>query len=389
MQRQLINIIMGIILMISLIGLANAGATCVPTMSEASIVCQNNCSFPSGQKFSNMSIYMSSNLGDLTGKTVSIAILDSNKNPINSLGAKVTTQIQSNRTITVGCNTGSTCLSYVPNTGTYYLKVVIDPTNAADPGKTYLNYIFYQQLKVQPGITLKLNCPDNAQIDTPIICTWIATDPDTMQALTVTPNIIITQGDQVIQPTSIELGKATFTTSNLLDKIVFDMTASAAGHYSAHVIANPISINAPVVSPKVSVDGENYDTIQDKIITKGAHTLAITAADQSGNNIDIQSIDIKIKTPTGQQVPLAFTKTGDRWTASYNFDQGGFTYNFNGNIYYTSDAYTTGSVIGHLTPKEAITTGYTDYTTWIIAGVVVGIVIIIFVVILLRGKRKR
>ena len=354
---------------------------CVSSMENFYFMCPENCSFAAGYAIDNLTFYIQPNVGDVSGKTLSIFLLDKDKKQVSGVGSKMTWRIPSTVPFSILCSKciSADCSSWCKTNitrGDYFIKAVLDYSGT--------NLTITQPISIKAGMKIKLNCPDIAYIGRDTECSWLLYDDKNVLLSGGTPTISVMQGSTDITKTSFS-DRLTFS-SNEAGTAYINIEIAKSGYINARA-SDEVEIQSTTSHYTLLVDGKKMSEYVGGIVPDGVHEVEIQI-DESGEPVEILGIEMTVKTPSGQDVAIPLVKTEKGYKGSYNFEQKGYTYSLSGVVKFPGEK-------DDLPIRDGITTAgessfpKTNSYTWIITGVILGIIVIIVIMVLVLKPRKK
>lgn len=378
-----ISIIIGLLILLAL-PVVLAEAQCVPSYEDVYILCGNDdCKFGVEQEMTNITIILSSNLGDIKNTKVKVSLCKPNSDCTGSNElTRVTALTDSNGEIYLGDKSNAYSLDYVPTKGgDYALRVIVDPDGVA--------YEASRVFTVASTLDLILNCPAQGYIERDVKCTWnvyvAGTSPK--QKVDATPTIKVIQGEDEL-PNTPTLSSVTFQT-DITGSVDVSVNVEKEGYLGDTEIAQ-VPINNPVLGQTFFVDNKDFFTFTGVGVNTGTHQLKLNI-DESGDPIAIQSVTGEIRTPSGQIIEMTFLEKQGDWVTTYNFDQAGQTYKLSGKVIFEDITKDDLLFEYNILTASGVTDKNKTTITFTIVGIVVGVLIIVVVLIILfkKGGRRR
>lgn len=200
------------------------------------------------------------------------------------------------------------------------------------------NFETFIPLEIKKTIQIVLSCPVSSFIERDITCTYSIKDATTGTPITDSSNIIeVKDGAGEVLTFTNPVGQIKFKTS-IIGSVTISMTSTKDGFITG--TAQTITGAQPLAGDfKMLVNNKDYYsyvsgyTSSGDIIETGLHSLDFEVL-ESGLPMEVLNVDMKITTPSGQDVPLTFSAvSSNKYRASYNFQQPGQTYHLSGTIY--------------------------------------------------------
>lgn len=266
---------------------------------------------------------------------------------------------------------------YIPQrSGTLTVEVTV--------GEGITLKVVEKEIKVLGALIIKLNCPVSGFINRDVVCTWKVEDSYSHNLLDANPQVNIMQGgSQIFDYTSQGKTGVTFRTMKV-GLVNVEITVGKEGYISDSA---DLSVDIQDLTRKVDFKiDNNLLSSYSNGITTGTHKLALEIT-ESEVFIDIQSIEAKITTPSGQYVPIYFSKDNKGVYASndYNFEQAQQTYDLSGKINFI-DVNTPSLPFQY--KITTLASSSKDLTTYFIIGGAVAFVLLVIILIAVLSKRR-
>jgi len=272
-----------------------------------------------------------------------------------------------------------------PRVSDITLEVIVGDPNG-------VNYKGSKTITIAKTSQVRLTCPLISYVERPITCSFSIIDATTNQILSGTKTTVsLKQGGDEIRDYDLTSNSLTFETQTA-GSVELQISASKDG-YLADVEKISLSVDDPVIGQEFLVDNKDYSLYtQLGGISTGSHTLTLKI-DESGNPIELTSINAKVQIPSGGTKDLTFTQSATDdllWTTNYNFADSGRTYVITGEIVpkdYTKE------IVGFEYSLTTVGTSTEDLNqqkkqlVWIVVGIVFAIAVLILMVVLIRRKR--
>lgn len=252
------------------------------------------------------------------------------------------------------------------------------------------NYVIKtQDISVLNSLIIKMNCGGlTATVNRPVTCTWKVTDGATGAIISVKPTISITQGNKIITYQTLAGDAGITFTPSTMGEVNIKMTATKIGYVTGED-NYALPVQGLTTSFYFYIDNKESASYAGSGVTTGTHTLKFIVK-ESEINKDISSISGTIRTPSGQEVDITFSKKAvGEYEATYNFMQAGQTYDFSGLILPISLADDAIPFTYKITTISALTEQDKSDTTLIIVGIAGGVVVFLVLLVLLLRKKKR
>jgi len=261
-----------------------------------------------------------------------IKIIATNKIPGGNVNLDVVARLLDGTTILKQVNTitdsnGEVLINFNythPRVGDLRIEVSVDPTGQ--------NFQQTKIIQIEKTLEVKLTCPPQGFKDREITCDWKMEDADTGNPISATPKIKIIQGMNELSYTPIGTSSVKFMSSTL-GSVSVEVGAEKEGFISDTAIAS-VQIQSTISTQTFNIDNKDFFTYEGLGVSTGIHQLELVI-EESGQEVEVQSIGTTITTPTGQEVPLTFNKVAEgRFKTTYNFQQSGTTYFLSGTAYF-------------------------------------------------------
>ena len=244
-----------------------------------------------------------------------------------------------------------------------------------------------KKIYVKPTIDTKLNCEVLGYVGRYVSCEWKSYDADNGNLIITTPTIGISQGQsQLVYETtgSTNIKFKTDTTGSVEVKLKTEKDG-----YIPDADETIVEIQSLQRSQKFTVDNKDFFDYPTGL-TIGTHELKFRV-EESGEAIEIQTVNAKITTPSFQTIQLSFYKTNNigEYKATYNFLQPGQTYDLSGTIIFKDYSKEPIQFQYKITTTASQTETMKNQFTYIIIGASVAGVGLIFIILRLVFRKKK
>lgn len=324
-----------------------------------------------GELINNVDIVVTSNIGDNKNIRVIARILE---NGIEIPNTRKDTLTNSDGELTLNFN------YWHPRSGTITIEVIV-----GDPAG--INFKATKDLLIKKTLNIKINCPIQAYISREATCTWKVEDKETGTLIDVIPQITLLQGINELPYSPIGRTGLTFKTDTI-GNVFLKISAESEG-YIKTTSQSEIAIQPLQRESVLEIDNQDFFEYSGSGITQGTHKLEFII-EESGEPIEVQSIDATIRTPSSQLVTLYFTKTTDGvYKTTYTFQQAGQTYDLSGVINFV-DLTKPGIPFNYkIVTIESIGEQEKNLVNYLIIGGAVIIIFVLVIIIMNIVKKKK
>ncbi|MEM3075080.1 MAG: hypothetical protein QW727_04025 [Candidatus Pacearchaeota archaeon] len=337
-------------------------AECIPSGKFISII--SNSSFGINKPISNIQVILSSDVPNKANKPILARILENN---VEIAGTRINTFTDSTGKVTLNFKYSH------PRTADLVIEVI-----AGDPNGE--NFKQSKPIKISQTLDLLLNCPTQAFVGKEVICTWKILNLDTNNLESVSDlKIIIKQGINDVSYTPLSQTSLSFK-SNIPGGVLVKIEVNKGGFIGD---SEELLVTLQDVSQVqfFEIDNKDISTYTGLGVSVGTHQINVKIKNSAGDYEDVQSVTGVLRTPSGEEVPLTFTKTSQGiFVSSYNFQQAGTTYTFKGFAVFSDITKP------QLQFEYPITTlaSYTEKektNTYLIITIISAIIVIVFIII--------
>ena len=330
-----------------------------------------------GSEIDDVEIQLLPGFGDISGISIEVSLING-QSTSEVLGKKVTVVTNNQGLARIDCSDiGLNCFNYqvsalVP---IIIIRAKVNPTGDAKIEEKTVNIL--------KEMTMVLNCPIIANINRDIECSWIVKDSLTNTVTSGIPSVEVFQSGNPLIFDIIGTTKLNFETS-IVGSVDVYVTMSKDGYVSIedYVLVNVQDLE---ITHSLSVDNRNILVLNTVEIGNRALTIV---ADDSGERIVISAVTANMETPTGQKVPLIFTKQATGWTANYDFISAGQTYHLTGDITFADVNRDTIPFSYDIVTSSPVGEKHRSTITYIIIGISVGIIAIAGALVYLFSRKK-
>lgn len=345
---------------------------CVSSLEDIFFECNNNpeCEFTVTQDLKNISLTIKRTPeSDFKGGTITVSLVKNGEE-----FAREQVEFFGNTEVA----TFDVDLVKSAPIGVYELTADVDEFNTVK--KTIL---------IQKGLIIDVICPPIVITGREVECIIKVTDGTSKNTITTLDNInaVVLQGDNELIDT-ITSNAIKFTPmEEIVGSVDIFIEANKDGFVSGNTRVN-VPVNDPTISSFFEVDNTDFFSFS-RGISSGTHKLTLHF-EESGEELDIFTINSNIRTPAGQVVPLSFTeKGGGDWETSFDFEQAGQSYKLEGDVQFEDISKDDLHFEYLVLTSSGVEEPYIASINLIIIFVVVGIVLLIGFIILITFLTRR
>ncbi|MEK6882564.1 MAG: hypothetical protein AABY22_23285 [Nanoarchaeota archaeon] len=365
---------------------------CILSYSDVGIISKG--AYGIGEKIKNITVHVTSSLGNNVNINVDLELLDKNGIPIkNSLGFDIGggQKLQTNPE-------GKAFFDFDyahQKVDALILKAIVYRPNA--PPIT-----FSKNITIGKSLDVEIVCPTDLIVGREVTCYIKVIDSLTNQVLTtsdISSEIKIQQGTTDLTYSTVGITGSTTGIKFIplsAGAITITSSASKGTEYLSDTQISNIEIQDPTVSSNLLIDNKAYSSYGSAGISTGIHSLTVKI-DESGVPIEAIRIEGQIIPPSGvagsnirSGVPLTFRRiSAGVYESSYDFQTAGQTYDFSANVYLSGKP--TLAISGYKITTLGSTTGKEQSRNllYIVLGAVTLIFLIIIVVLVIRTRKRR